>query len=351
MTSRKRTFGRREFLIYSTAASGAIFGGSAFAQSRPCPPVLFDEDGTAGQSGGVCPATAEDDWLARSSAAGVIWAHDFRTDNEVSYWIWVNGVGDDPSRLTSAGRQVVRDTSDGITGGGCLKITRRSGGSESGHWWRPMSPMQESGRGVPDKGWSPGMPTIDDPRDGWATRISSWGEGNFGPNSTGSWYGSEFYLQLRMKLDSRRRDAGVSGGKIMYLTRTERSLTAQELVTYYKGSSDFSIYKAGSPEVPSNIPSVDHVWDEWATYLYHVIPGDENSPNTTIEVWRAREGELSYTKIFETFDESIDYQDTYRKAWNAVLISSYHNGIDMPEFTQKYDQVIFSRQYIPCPQT
>lgn len=347
MTNRRRSTDRRQFLRYSAAVSGVFLSGKALAQTRPCPPVLSGSDSsTAG-----CRIDAENDWQSRIAGPGVMWAHDFRSDNEVTYWLWVNGVGDDPSRLTSAGRLVTWDTTDGITGGGCLKIIRRAGGSESGHWWRPMSPMRESGTGTPDRGWSSGMPTIDDPVDGNAMRIALWPYGNYGPASTGSWDGREFYLQLRIKLDSRRRDMGVSGGKIMYLTRTERSLTGQELVTYYKGSTKFSIYKAGSPEVPSNLPNVDHVWDQWVTYLYHVIPGDENTPNTTLEIWRALEGETTYTKIFETFDEPIDYQDVYGKAWNAVLISAYHNGIDMPEFWQKYDQIIFSLEFIPCPQS
>jgi len=349
MTSDKKPTNRRRFLSYSMAASGLFLANKTLAQVRPCPPLLYGADGELIAGGPGCQVDAEGDWILRSTGPGVMWAHDFRSDEEVKYWIWVGGVGDDPSRLTPGGKRLTWDTTDGITGGGCLKITRAAGSSESAHWWRPMSAMQESGRGVPDAGWSAGMPTIDDPVDGEAMRISSWHRGNYGPSSSGTWDGDEFYLQLRMKFDPRRRDAGVNGGKIFYLTRTERSLTAQELVTYYKGSTRFSIYKAGSPEVPNDLPTVNHVWDEWATYLYHVIPGDENTANTTIEVWRALSGETSYTKIFETFDEPIDYHDTYNKAWNAVLISAYHNSIDMPEFWQKYDQIIFSREFIPCP--
>ena len=343
MNDKKFSADRRLFLRCSAAASVFVVS-RALAQSRPCPPTLTGTEAAACRSD-----DAESDWLARSTGSGVQWAHDFRTDEEVKFWIWVNGVGDDPSRSTSAGRQVIRDTTDGITGGGCLKILR-IGDGEPGNWWRPMSPMQESGRGEPDIGWSDGMPTIDPPRQGWATRISDWDHGNYGPKSTGTWDGNEFWLQMRMKLDPRRRDADVHGGKIMYLTRTERSLTSQELVTYYKNSRKFSIYRGGSPEVPSDLANVDHVWDEWATYLYHVVPGDAGAPNTTIEVWRALDGETSYTKIFETFDEPVDYDDAYSKAWNAVLVSAYHNGIDMPEFWQKYDQIIFSREFIPCPQ-
>ena len=314
-------------------------------QSRMCPPEMSDA------SAPECGADAEQDWEFRSSQPGVVWAHNFASDNEVTYWIWANGYGDDPERNTAAGQAVTWDTTDYVSGGGSLKLLRRAGRNESANWWRPMSAMQESGRGVPDQGYVEGEPTIAPPSDGDCCRIAQWRGGDYGPPSTGTWEGGEFFLQMRMKLDPVRRDDSTTGGKIIYLTRTERSLVAQEVVTYYRGGSPhtFGLYKAGSPAIDNDIAYVDHIYGEWFTVLYHVIPGDENQPNTTIEVWRARSGESQYTKIYEVFDEAIDYQDTYDKAWNAVLVSVYHNGLNLPEFWQKYDEIIFSKSFIPPP--
>jgi hypothetical protein len=189
------------------------------------------------------------------------------------------------------------------------------------------------------------------PTDGGG-QTAGWLHGDWGPASTGSWDGNEFWLQMRMRFESVRRDADSNDGKISYISRTERSLTDQEIVTYYKNSTHFALYEAGSPEIVNKIAAVPHVWDVWATYLYHIIPGDENATNTTIEVWRAVQGETSWTKVFETFDETIDYRDTLRKAWNALICSAFHNPSEaMPEFTQKYDQIIFSKNTIPIPLT
>lgn len=354
--TKKSVRNRRQFIAETVAASGLLLTGQGFAQTRPCPPTLSAE---GGQSSGDanCAIDAEQDWQARISGPGVVWYHDFRNVAEVDAFRWCAGYssGNDPlDNGASRARNSVRHiTSDGITGGGCLELVRPAGSSEGKDWWRPWSPFRAPGNGKttddPGANGTIGLRTWE-PTDGGG-QTAGFGGGNYGPQSTGSWDGNEYYLQLAMKLDSRRRDANISGGKISYLTRTNRSLTAQELVTYYKNSRRFSIYQGGSPEVPSDIPNIDHVWDEWATYLYKVVPGDEYQPNTSIEVWRALRGETQYTKIFETFDESIDYSDAYQKAWNALICSSYHNGFNIStEFYQRYDQVIFSKEYIPCPQ-
>lgn len=319
-----------------------------FAQLKPCPPSL---DQSSGGGTSDCRIDVEQDWLYRSTLPGVQWAHNFASDNEVTFWLWVGGYGDDPERQTEAGQFVTWDTSDYISGGGSLRMLRRAGTFEPGSWWRPFSAMRDSGRGQPDIGYVEGSPTIPQPVDGDCCRISAWREGNYGPASTGNWEGGEFYVQMRMKLDPSRRDDNTTGGKIIYLTRTERSLVGQEIVTYYAGGSPhtFGLYKAGSPAIINELDYIEHVYDEWFTVLYRVIPGDENQPNTSIEVWRALQGETSYTKIYQTLDEPIDYQDTYSKAWNALLVSIYHNGLNLPEFTQKYDEIIFSTDFIPPP--
>lgn len=335
------------FLIY--IAVSPFSSGDAWSQTRPCPPILNESDATS--SSADCRIDATKDWLYRSTLPGVKWAHNFESDEEITFWLWAGGIGDDPNRESTGGKLVTRDTSDFVSGGGSLKLLREAGTAESASWWRPMSAMQESGRGEPDIGYAESSPTISSPRQNDCCRIATWPHGNYGPSSTGEWEGSEFYLQMRMKLDPVRRDDETVGGKIIYLTRTERSLVAQEVVTYYRGGPPhtFGLYKAGSPAINNDVSYVDHVYDEWFTVLYRIVPGDENQPNTTIEVWRALQGESSYTKIYEVLDEAIDYQDTYNKAWNAVLISIYHNGIELPEFWQKYDEIIFSTEYIPPP--
>ncbi len=353
MTSKKRPMDRRQFLTNSVAATGLLLSGGRFSQAaQPCPPNLVGAG--AGSGGAACRIAAEQDWESRIAGPGVVWYHDFRSPAEVDAFRWSGGYSSGNDPLDVARPNTVRHiTSDGITGDGCLEIVRAAGRNDPSDWWRPFSPMTAPGNGkiADDPGARGTIPVVTwNPTDG-GNQTSTYSGGDYGPASTGSWDGDIFWLQLAMKFDSRRRDAGLAGGKITYLTRTNFSLTAQELVTYYKGGTapDFSIYKAGSPEVPSNLPNVPHIFDEWAHYLYKITPGDENQPETGIEVWRVAFGDSGYTKIFETFVEAIDYNDCCDKAWNALICSAYHNGLNLPEFWQRYDQIIFSKNFIPSP--
>jgi hypothetical protein len=293
----------------------------------------------------------EADWLYRSTLDGVVWAHDFRNAAEVSQFR-MDGTLHDLSGTLKPGT-CFQDTGDGITGGACLQVLRLAGDNDPGTWWRPMAAVDNNGQPGNDlaaqgdvtvRAWNPVHNTE------WS-RFNFPDFGNYGPPSTGSWEGEHFWMQVQYKLDPRRLAASFPGGKIVYHTRVEQSLTAQECVTYYKGGSapNFAIYKAGSPEIPNEIAAVPHIFNEWVTYLYRFAPGDENQAETIIEVWRQRHtiGEKEYTKIFQARSEPIDYQDIYPKAWNACLFSGYHNNATLPEFWQKYDQIIFSRQWIP----
>jgi hypothetical protein len=57
----------------------------------------------------ITPAAAEQDWIARSTGAGVVWAHDFRNPNELTNFLWLNT---DP-RYSGV---MPRRTADGPTG-------------------------------------------------------------------------------------------------------------------------------------------------------------------------------------------------------------------------------------------
>jgi hypothetical protein len=298
---------------------------------------------------------AQADFDFRSAGPAVVWWHDFATVDEVDAFRWSLSIGNDPNDGVGTRDQntVEWNSTDGITPG-ALELTRNAGTNDGKDWWRPMSPMSSPGNGKaaadPAASGTISVETWNPIQGG--NQTAGWGApGGYGPDSTGSWDGRTYYLQMAMKLDSRRRDASFGGGKIIYLTRTDVSLTAQELVTYYKNSTTYSIYKAGSPEIPSNLANVPHVWDVWAHYLYKVTPGDENVGETGVEVWRVLSGETSYTKIFETFVESIDYNDAFNKAWNALIVSIYHNGANLPEFNQSYDQIIFSKDVVLPPGT
>jgi hypothetical protein len=106
--------------------------------------------------------------------------------------------------------------------------------------------------------------------------------------------------------------------------------------------------------------------DEWVTVLIRVIPGhhngDANGPNmadpnnkkdTGIQVWVARRGETTYTKIWDKLDYVWSWDSssgTTCYGFNVFMPSQYMNNVaSTVDWYRRFDQVIFSRQFIPCP--
>ncbi len=330
---------------------------------------------------GSPPPNAEADWIMRSTGPGVVWSHDFKTSAEADKFRWTGGYGNDPLAKGSGGSTCRWDAADGVSGGGSLELYRPAGTSEQAGWWRPFSPMTDSGQGVPDRGangtiqrqpWNPtdrGSETTN-----WGTR------GVYGHTSyAGPGYdGTEFFLQMRVKQDPRRISGGnedYAGGKLFYLTHTYRSLTSQELVTYSAAPQGnpirnyLRIYAAGSPPLedldslnrpgwqlgselgPCDNTSLANCWywsGGWDTMMYHLQPGRDGIEETRLRVYAAHPGEKKYTMIWdETFAIGYDWDN----GWNALLLSTYQNGRNMPQaFSNRYDQIIFSKQFIPAPQ-
>src|SRR5690606_7644916 len=128
---------RRDFLARSVGIASAMVPGLSFA-AKPCPPLLLDEQGDAIPS--ACgTGDAEADWQARISGQGVVWYHDFRTDAEVDNFRWASGHGLDPGDVARPGL-CIRNTNDGVTGGGCLELIYPVGSRGAPGWWRPFAP-------------------------------------------------------------------------------------------------------------------------------------------------------------------------------------------------------------------
>ena len=367
----RRQAGFETLLIGGLIFSAPLALGQA-TNSQPCPPTIVDDNGNPIAGSGTCgsgtSADREQDWQARISGPGVVWFHNFasasevdqfREDGDLSY-VPNDGNPTSNSRWTRQ-NSVVWNTDDGITGGGCLEIIRFAGSTDSRNWYRPLSPLSSpgNGRASDDPAANGSIPLDADGTWGPPSRTNAWQAGNYGPASTGNWEGDEFFIQYALKVSSSRLAGNVFGGKVQYITRQDRSLTAQELVTSYDYDvREWRIYKQGTGTISGDIGNPLHVFDEWVTYLVHVVPGDEvenagpdqGGSNTRLNVYRHRAGENGYTQIFSRNDLAIDYQNAYLKAWNAIIFSGYFNGFNFPEdFYQRYDEVIFSREYIPPP--
>ena len=111
-------------------ATGAITGTAR--QSGSYAPVIRVTDTTAD--------ALEADWLARSTAPGVKWAHDFRSDTEVTkFLVQANSGGYQyDSNNVPLTRRI---TTDGITGGGCLELYTPSGQQNTMRWMRPFNAL------------------------------------------------------------------------------------------------------------------------------------------------------------------------------------------------------------------
>ena len=381
---------RRDFLAGTTALVGAGIPALTQAQTRPCPPSRLSIEGGSTSTTACTTGSADADWQLRSTGAGVVWCHDFRSDAEVNAFRWTSAYGNDP-RAIGNGRsdRVRRITTDGIGGGACMEIFRVAGTQETGsHWWRPLSPIVGSGngRGVDDPGANGTIQPMAYAATDGGGEIQYFPErGFYGHSSyhTGNVFdGNEYYLQMRVKMDPRRAQSGMpAGGKLMYQTRTDVSLTTQEIVTYSGGhvsanptKNNFQMYGGGDMNPlyskgggsstnrqpgselgqcnPTATPNTCWAWSGgWDTVLYHLRLGrDGVAGETLIQVYAAHAGETSYTKIWDMVWAN-SYGSGHPFGYNAIILSSYTNSLNCPsDFWHRYAQLIFSKAFIPCPQ-
>jgi hypothetical protein len=311
----------------------------------------------------------------------VVWSHAFTDDREVAAFRWTSafGGGNDPLDSPQP-NQCKRITTDPLFPNGCLELRRKTT-SAGPCWWRPLSPMTYSGlvAGLPDdpgagvakRAWSPTS---------GGSQTAGWQYGNYAHADYAaigaSKDGNDFWLQFRMKVDPVRQTTG-SSGKVFYISRTERSLTAQEINSEISQSTrKFDLYTGGSPTLhgtatgnkPNPVmaageydnlygaagttpPQWSWPYGVWDTFLIHVIPGHENDNysgsnlDTGIEVWAAHEGETSYTKIWSRSNYLFDFQNDlgYSNGWNALIFHTYTDPLPDQEFYVRYAQVIFKK--------
>ena len=369
---------RREFILGATSSAGILLLDGAKA-ATPCSPILI------GGGPGSCSAVdAETDWQSRISGPGVVWYHDFRSDAEVSAFRAINS-DPDPNDSGPLPGTCIRQTSDGVTGGGCLEIRRPAGRGEPPGWWRPFSPLDTgSGKAVNDPGASGTIP------------VKPWNSSNNSiiRSHVNGWYGHPdlqdanfdghvFYLQVRVKADPRRITGGneqFTAGKFCWFTTAEggQSLSNAEHVfwSYGNGGNDGSknylrCYALGATGIgpfdpldqeqvpydgiqPGSDSAVDWAYSGgWDTLLFRLQLGKigvtSGADATHLIVFAANAGQTEYTKIWDQ-QYGVNAFEA-RGGLQAFLASSYNNGRDMPqEFWQRFDQFIFSHDFIPCPQ-
>jgi hypothetical protein len=431
--------------------------------------------------------TAEQDWLARSTAPGVVWAHDFRNaaeftnfhELEAAYVAPTYTVLDSSklgglesaigsqgistmSRVAitlpdgSAGYAVQASIPYGFTGypgatanefgatGGSAPIWFSNGTTttwsgekikmetraSSGRWWRPLAGLSSgNGLGAADIGVQRGTVTGRTWNTASRYQPGNWLTGYYGHadywGTSGSapsdWDGSEFWLQFRVRFsadrfahfdgstcpdyttgrvfpgrvyapsgklawiyDSKNNDAefifvsgygykqenwGDSGPFEMYTDRGGHALQYPENSGSTQPGGDYAACNISSNRAACWTWPVD----EWVTVLLWIRPGHQRDSNyqprdTYVKVWAAREGETSYTRIFNPPDGTFWFwQDpaygTPLGQFSLFKFDGYMNNIpSIAAFTQQITQVIFKKgagttltpnpetDGIPCPQ-
>lgn len=350
----------------------------------------------------VMPNDAASDWQTRISDPGVVWYHNFDTESEVTQFCWTNSSGgkNDPNRVGAGSEFVTHQATGGADGGGFMRLTYPLGnvaGRGASYWWRPFNAFTGAGngRGQDDPGANGAITPVGFSPTNLGAQTYNWANAtnpgwymhpSHQAEYPGKYQGHDFWLQVRV------RRAGTPGappnsaqysditGKNVWLTQTSNSYVSQELVTMGQSASNnndqvgvysrHNIYVGQNfhnmtqqPNASVTISNLTLNWrysGGWDTLLYHVTPGTESgvgNDRTRVEVWAAHEHDTTYTKIWDVVYSQHYASGTstvggpHLPGWNALILAIYHNGsaFSTSAFDFDYDQVIFSKSFIPCP--
>lgn len=361
------------------------------------------------------------DWTARSTGPGVMWAHDFRSDAEITkFKLLAGGITD---QKDSNNVSLFRRSTDGFAGGGSFEMFTPAGVHNSMKWARPFQAMPgdigyTSGPDLPTP-WGTGAAYWKNHRGGMYGHPDYWS--TTAPNTADGvrWDGHDFWIQFRYKVSASFWDESNpfigNGGKLAFVDEGgggNQELTLQTPSPYVASKRRFGMYTnfggnssngtlsayqgqeanptgrmdqpGGAFAATCTYPNYTggRCWDwpteaagqeDWTTILLHVIPGHHNpNPNpdvnapvmgatdnykdTGIEVWAARRGEKTYTKIWEKLDYVWFWAVTTNAGptlygFNQLVLLPYMNDLAASvDWWRRYTQIIFSKQFIPCPQ-
>jgi hypothetical protein len=334
----------------------------------------------------------------------VVWHHNFDAAAEVNQFRWTGGFhsGQDPNSLGTGGNLVTHVASGGADGGGFMRISYPAGsgaGQGNSYWWRPFNPLTAAtnGRGSVDPAASGSLTPLAFNVTSGSGTVNGWTANAVNPGwymhathqaqNPGKFQGSDFYLQVRTR---RAQTPGAPPdnanytnitGKHVWFANTNYTYVVQELVGYgYSvGNGDqvgvqsrFNVYNGqnftsmfdGQPNQTVAVSNLTVNWrfsGGWDTLLYHITPGTNGGtgPNRSrLEVWAQHDLKLFpaesgvYTKVCDvTYTQGFDNNGTGPlPGWNALILAAYHNGASFStSFNFDYDELIFSKAYIPAP--
>lgn len=362
-----------------THVAGALPTGVTYNQALK----RYEYDGAgavAGTNGHILLAddatvTAESDWIARSTAAGVTQKTDFRLAADfvtASSSSGGRGKWGSDGGIGQAGYEalVVRDTTDGVTGGACLRLDAPLDGSSAGAAWIcSMNPA-------------------------WTNKSQSFGS-------------TPFYISFRYKIPSSRLtpqpgvgSGGLSDGPKMvifagydpvdprngsithmgpvHVVQNNNWRQYPQVYHYDENNSAFPFgeeYYAplGSYKIQNAIDRGSQFTDadrycilsdprscftyfpgEWVTYKYRfkmVTFGSSAGTGNEFDMWAARPGATSWTHLYSQTAFGLLPPDPGWTGVNGVWLTGFETnrvGGSVATFAM-YDQLIVSTQDIALP--
>jgi hypothetical protein len=397
----------------STITSNVTLPTGVTITNTPSWRVVAASNATLGTTSGVNLTIVQQqasDWASRIAGTGVVWYHNFDNAAEVNQFRWTNtsgsvdmGGGNDPLSVGTDSNRVFHVASGGVDGGGFMRLTYPAGASSAGSmWWRPFNPITgaTNGRGSDDPGANGTITPVAWNVSSKSSTLYNWSSTAVNPgwylhpthqaSFPGKFQGHDYYFQGRIRRAQTPGPPPDSGqfsnitGKSFWLTTTPFSNPAQEIVNYGESAGNNQVvgtqprHNAYSGQNFTNMASLPGAtvtlsnWNVnwrysggWDTLLIHVVPGTDNGTGanrTLFEVWAQHDLTLfpaeagTYTKIWEVlFPQGYTTSSNSAGApclpgWNAVLLAIYHNGATFStSFQYDYDQVIFSKNFIPAP--
>lgn len=377
----------------------------SIAAGRPCPPSPVSVAGGTTVSTTCSAADAAADWLARSTAPGVLWNQRF-TDQaaHVDRYLYAT--------TPAAGVTYTADTTDGILSDGCLKISVAQGAGDTGRWMRPFQP-QPGDINRPGVPVGPGFPTTargvmstwQGARNGYiahpSQQIVNPSAATDGPFV---YIGTEMYIQFRIKFSPGRFSTSTQmpTSKLLVLETNYQQVNHRLVLdarhrnqdgSYYggpfwssytaaSGHGSFDDFTWGGPGInfgtggnwsstcqypnlgPGRCAPVRE--NEWMVVYLHLKPGTHLGANTVYEMKIAYQEDLAAGTYRTVLASSVlDWLYDLNTSYNASNSGRHPGGLNTFEITTytgggaitpapaaywtKYDQVIFSLMPIACP--
>ncbi len=346
----------------SLSGSGALSGASA-AVAGIAERVLkgtgapASAAASASGSGTVGEASLLQDWINRSTGAGVTTAIRFASDDDVTdYQHGYGTINESPN--------VARNPTGGRLGDGCLQMSvgTSSGPSQYVSWRHPIDPtwtLVSQGIGSSERyiqfQFKPNQYWLQESTDGGGPKIcniAGWNPEN--PASSLSFTDHEVVLVdtlFRQFLQAYTRAPGgaVNPLYIPFGGSNYRLQSALDRGAELPDDDRYCLYNGGS-----NSPGCYYFEaDYWYTILVRLkLTTYGGSSGNEFDMWIAREDEPDYTKLFENRDFAIDSDSTYTGGPNGIWFLPYDTGrTGHPGGTvvAEYDQLICGTQWIPPP--